>query len=300
MTYDIQIKNLNYYYNSQFKALDDISINVPKGSIYGFIGPNGAGKSTTMSLIAGLLPDTANAIHVLGKPIKQQIPDLYAKMGCMIETPALYYDLTGADNLRIVGRANGVKDTKLEYYMDLVDLKSRMNTKVKSYSMGMRQRLAIAMALYKEPEILLLDEPVNGLDPNGMAEIRHLLVKLNKELGVTIFISSHLLAEIEKMCTHIGIIALGRMRYEGTLDDLKKGFEKAPLILKTKDIESYTGIFEQLQIPIEWLANDQVKLLIKHTDDIPAIIDHLSNNKVPIYSASQEGNLESWFLNIIQ
>lgn len=300
MSYDIQINNLNYYYNSRFKALDNICLNMPKGSIYGFIGPNGAGKSTTMSLIAGLLPDTTNAVKVFGMPIKQQIPDLYSQVGCMIETPALYYDLSGADNLRIVGRANGIKDTKLEYYMELVGLKERMNSKVKSYSMGMRQRLAIAMALYKEPKLLLLDEPVNGLDPNGMAEIRNLLVNLNKELGVSIFISSHLLAEIEKMCTHVGIIAKGQMRYEGTLTDLKKGFEKAPLIVKTKDLATYRSIFEQLNIPLEWLEEDQVKLFINSNIEIPDIIQKLSAQQVPIYSASQEGNLESWFLNLIK
>lgn len=300
MTYDIQIKNLTYYYNKHFKALDNISINVPKGSIYGFLGPNGAGKSTTMSLVAGLMPELTNSIEVLGKPINQQLPELYAVMGCMIETPALYYNLSGADNMRVVGKANGLKEERLKYYMELVGLGQRMNNKVKAYSMGMRQRLAIAMALYKDPKILLLDEPVNGLDPNGMAEIRNLLVKLNKELGVTIFISSHLLAEIEKMCTHIGIIHKGKMHYEGTIDDLKAGFEKAPLIIRTDVALERLPAFQQLGYEVALIDQQQIRCIINDTTEIPRIINALVHNNIPIYSAQQEGNLESWFLNITQ
>lgn len=300
MTYDIQIKGLNYFYNSRFKALDNIHINVPTGSIYGFLGPNGAGKSTTMSLIAGILPDTSKTIYVLGKPINKQIPQLYKDVGCMIESPALYSDLSGADNLKIVGRANKIPDNKIAYYMDLVGLSGKENQKVKGYSMGMRQRLAIAMALYKEPKILMLDEPVNGLDPNGMADIRQLLVRLNNELGVTIFISSHLLAEIEKMCTHVGIITQGQMRYEGTIDELKLGFEKAPLIVRTNESSSQLEHFSQLEIPYEVIDNSQIRILISSREQIPTIINHLVSKNIPIYSANQEGNLESWFLDIIK
>lgn len=300
MIYDIQISHLNYYYNKHFKALDDISINVPQGSIYGFLGPNGAGKSTTMNLISGVLPDTTNSIKVFDKPIASQLPQLYRQMGCMIETPALYYDLSGADNMRVVGKANGLSEDRLKYFLELVGLGQRMHNKVKAYSMGMRQRLAIAMALYKEPKILLLDEPVNGLDPNGMAEIRNLLVKLNQELGITILISSHLLAEIEKMCTHVGIIHKGKMQYEGTIADLKAGFEKAPLIIRTDDASARIGVFEQLNYAVALINNQDIKVLISHTNEIPDIVTQLVAHQVPIFSAQQEGNLESWFLNITQ
>lgn len=300
MTYDIQISHLTYYFNKDFKALDDISINVPKGSIYGFLGPNGAGKSTTMNLISGVLPDTSNSIKVLDKPIASQLPALYREMGCMIETPALYYDLSGADNMRVVGKANGLSEDKLKYFLELVGLGQRMNNKVKAYSMGMRQRLAIAMALYKEPKILLLDEPVNGLDPNGMAEIRNLLVQLNKELGVTILISSHLLAEIEKMCTHIGIIHKGKMQYEGTIAALKAGFEKAPLVIKTDDAALRVSAFEDLHYTTELIDAQHIRVVIANTAEIPHIVAQLVAKQVPIFSAQQEGNLESWFLNITQ
>src|SRR5690606_31532378 len=192
------------------------------------------------------------------------------------------------------------KEDRLKYYMDLVGLGQRMNYKVKAYSMGMRQRLAIAMALYKEPKILLLDEPVNGLDPNGMAEIRNLLVKLNKELGVTIFISSHLLAEIEKMCTHIGIIHKGKMQYEGTIDDLKAGFEKAPLVIKTDIAIDRLALMQELGYEVSIIDQHQVRFTINDTTEIPSIITGLVQKGVPIFSAQQEGNLESWFLNITQ
>lgn len=300
MTYDIQISHLTYYYNKHFKALDDIAINVPKGSIYGFLGPNGAGKSTTMNLISGILPDSTNSIKVFGQPIALQLPALYRDMGCMIETPALYYDLSGADNMRVVGKANGLSEDKLKYFLELVGLGQRMHNKVKAYSMGMRQRLAIAMALYKEPKILLLDEPVNGLDPNGMAEIRNLLVQLNKELGITILISSHLLAEIEKMCTHIGIIHKGKMQYEGTIAALKAGFEKAPLVIKTDDAALRMSALEDLHYTVETIDAQHIRVVIANTAEIPHIVAQLVAKEVPIFSAQQEGNLESWFLNITQ
>jgi len=196
--YIIQTDNLNFEYSKSKKVLDSISINVPKGAIYGFLGPNGAGKSTTMRLLTGIIPEQGNAIKLFNQPLKEQLPLVFYKIGSLVESPALYLHLSGIDNLRYIAKLRAIPEEKIRETLELVSLQNDSHRKVKFYSLGMKQRLAIAMALLSEPELLLLDEPVNGLDPNGIIDIRKLLIKLNKERGVTLFVSSHLLSEIEK------------------------------------------------------------------------------------------------------
>ncbi len=209
----IETKNLNFQFNKHKKIIDDLSIHVPKGSIYGFLGPNGAGKSTTMRLLTGIIPDDTNAIKLFSNTIESQQPQVFHRMGTLVESPALYLHLSGENNLKYMAKIRGISHEKIDEVLELVDLTHARKQKAKQYSLGMKQRLAIAMALLSEPELLLLDEPVNGLDPNGIIEIRKLLVKINQEKGITIFISSHLLSEIEKMCTHVGIIAKGKLKF---------------------------------------------------------------------------------------
>jgi ABC-2 type transport system ATP-binding protein len=159
-----------------------------------------------MQLLTGILSSPEQNSSVFGKELNSQMPHVFSKIGALVESPSLYLHLSGIDNLRCITHLKEISESKIPEVLALVGLSENGNEKVKQYSLGMKQRLAIAMTLLGDPELLLLDEPVNGLDPTGMTAIRELLVKLNKERGITIFISSHLLAEIEKMCTHIGII----------------------------------------------------------------------------------------------
>ena len=212
----IEINNLNFGFEPKKLILKNVSLSVPKGSIYGFLGANGAGKSTTMRLIMGLFNDDENAVKVFGENVSKIYPDGLQKIGSLIDYPAFYDHLTGYDNLKIVCVIRKLDVTRIDEVLEQVGLSQARNIKMKKYSLGMKQRLAIGLALISNPEILVLDEPVNGLDPNGMLEMRELLIKLNRENGVTILISSHLLQEIDKMVTHLGIISNGEIKFEET------------------------------------------------------------------------------------
>ena len=240
----IEISNLNFSYSKKDQTLKDLNLTIPKGSIYGFLGPNGAGKSTTMQILTDILNGYDGSVKIFNKPLAEQTPDVFKRIGALVESPSLYYHLSGYDNLKYITTLKQLDDSQIEPILKLVGLKGKGNLKVKKYSLGMKQRLAIAMTLLGDPEILFLDEPVNGLDPVGMTEVRELIMKINKERGTTIFISSHLLAEIEKMCTHIAIINHGVKKFEGTmqeLNNLNKGFQA---VIETEDSASAQEILE--------------------------------------------------------
>ena len=177
----IDVQNLSFTYSKSSKTiLDDISMKVPKGAIYGFLGANGAGKSTTMQLLTGSIFGTSGSIHLFEKPLESQLPTVFNKIGCLINSPSPYYHLSGYDNLRYIAILKKVDVDNITEVLDLVGLSESAHQKVKEYSLGMKQRLAIGIALLGNPELLLLDEPINGLDPQGVIDIRNLLIKLNK------------------------------------------------------------------------------------------------------------------------
>ncbi len=298
--YSIQTKSLNFRYSKHKKILDDISLNIPKGSIYGFLGPNGAGKSTTMRLLTGILPEQENAISIFGKPLKDQLPQVFDNLGSLVESPALYLHLSGYNNLKYIAKLRNVPESRIDEVLELVDLSRDAKRKVKQYSLGMKQRLAIAMALLSEPELLLLDEPVNGLDPNGMRDIRQLLVKLNKEKGITIFVSSHLLSEIEKMCTHVGIISNGKLRFEGTIEELSKQSGACKIQLTLKDAPQW---HENLlpEYPTVTLENaTQLILELHNREAIPAFTKSMVNKGADLYEVKILNGLEEWFMTLIR
>ena len=199
-------------------AVDHISFEVEKGQIVGFLGPNGAGKTTTLRMLLGLIAPTAGSATVAGGA--PGTAGSLSKIGAIIETPAFYPYLTGRDNLRVLALYCGVPASRVEPALQEVDLLPRADHKFATYSLGMKQRLGIAAALIKEPELLILDEPTNGLDPQGMADVRGLIVELGKG-DRTVLVSSHLLGEVEQMCTRIGVIQRGRFVAEGTIDELR-------------------------------------------------------------------------------
>ncbi|ALM48227.1 hypothetical protein AMR72_04520 [Flavobacterium psychrophilum] len=295
----IQTKSLNFRYGKQRKVLDDVSLNIPKGSIYGFLGPNGAGKSTTMRLLTGILAEQDEAISIFGKPLKTQLPQVFENIGSLVESPALYLHLSGYNNLKYIAKLRNVPETRIAEVLELVDLTRDAKRKAKQYSLGMKQRLAIAMALLSEPELLLLDEPVNGLDPNGIQDIRKLLVKLNREKGVTIFVSSHLLAEIEKMCTHVGIISNGKLRFEGTIEDLSKKSGLCKIQLTVKEAPQW---HEKLlvEFPEAKLENaTQISLELPDREAIPVFTKNLVERGARLYELKILEGLEEWFMSLV-
>jgi len=199
-------------------AVDGLDLAIERGETYGFLGPNGAGKTTTLRMLAGLLRPTAGTAEVAGYPPGSS--ESLARIGCLIENPAFYPYLTGRENLSVVAGWAGCDRSRIEDVLDLVGLAKRGNDKFGTYSLGMRQRLGIAAALIKEPPLLMLDEPTNGLDPQGMVEMRELVKELGAR-GHTVFVSSHLLAEVEQMCTRVGVIKDGRLLAEGSVAALR-------------------------------------------------------------------------------
>ena len=300
MKYIIQTSNLDFQYSKNKKILNNLSINVPKGSIYGFLGPNGAGKSTTMRLLTGIIPDDSNSIFLFEKPIESQIPDVFEKVGALVESPALYLHLSGYDNLKYIALLRQVPLSKIDEVLELVDLTAHKRQKAKQYSLGMKQRLAIAMALLSEPELLFLDEPVNGLDPNGIVEIRKLLVKINKEKGVSIFVSSHLLSEIEKMCTHIGIISKGVLKYEGTMEDLSRKFETCKIQITLDDAENWKGKLSSKYANVALEEQNKITVNLNHTSEIPDFAKEIIQEGARIYEIKILEGLEEWFMNLTE
>ena len=201
-------------------ALDGLDLTVPPGETFGFLGPNGAGKSTTIRLLLNLIRPTAGSASVLGGPAGE--PATTARIGALIEGPGFYPYLSGRDNLRTMARYRGLPETLADAALDRVDLADRGTDRFKSYSLGMKQRLGVAAALMGEPDVIVLDEPTNGLDPAGMADMRALIVDLARG-GQTVLLSSHLLAEVEEICDRVGVIARGRLLVESTVSALRGG-----------------------------------------------------------------------------
>lgn len=217
----IKTTALNYYFNKQQKTLDDINLEVEEGSIYGFLGPNGAGKTTTLRLLLGLLKKQHGSIEIFGKEFDAHRIRSLKRIGSLIEQPSLYGHLTARENLQVYRKIYEAGKERIDQVLQLIGLEGAGKKKAKQFSLGMKQRLSIAIALLHNPDLLILDEPTNGLDPNGIIETRELIKKLNREAGVTIIVSSHILAEVERMATHVGIIHKGRLLFQGTLPELQ-------------------------------------------------------------------------------
>jgi ABC-type multidrug transport system ATPase subunit len=202
-------------------AVDCIDLRVLQGSVYGFLGPNGAGKTTTIRLLLGLIRPHDGEVHLFGQSLRNGHMALLGRVGALVETPSLYPHLTGRENLEVTRRLIGGDRSQIERALAVVKLEQDAHRRVGRYSSGMRQRLGLALALLGEPELLILDEPTNGLDPAGIREMRDLICRLPEEHGVTVFLSSHLLSEVEQVATHIGIIHKGQMLFQGTPDELQ-------------------------------------------------------------------------------
>jgi ABC-2 type transport system ATP-binding protein len=229
----VEITGLTHRFGRNAPVLTDVDMTVPTGAIYGFLGPNGAGKTTTLRVILGLLRRQAGRVQVLGLSLDEHREGVLSKVGSSIESPSIYGALTAAENLEVWRMVYGCDRSRISTMLELVGLADTGRKRADQFSLGMKQRLSIAIALLHQPTLLILDEPTNGLDPHGIIEVRSLLRTLNRE-GITILVSSHLLAEIEKVVTHLGVIHRGRMVFEGTLAELA-GRQPAGV---TRDLEA--------------------------------------------------------------
>ncbi|WP_294287927.1 ABC transporter ATP-binding protein [uncultured Chryseobacterium sp.] len=293
----IQIQNLSFEFSKNKPVLKDISLSVPKGSIFGFLGANGAGKSTTMKMLIGSIPDEQHAIRIFNEKLDVLYPDGFNKIGSLIDTAAFYDHLSGWDNLLVISKMRTLPVSECERVLHLVGLWESRHMKMKRYSLGMKQRLSIAMTLLGKPELLILDEPVNGLDPNGMLEMRELLIKLNKEEGVTIFISSHLLQEIEKMITHLAIISDGEIRFAGSMTDLNEKYRYNRIRLGLIDAATFIGEIPE-SYSAKLLDETAVEITAASREDVTALVKKLVLKDAGIFEIKNSAGLEEWFMEI--
>lgn len=219
--YLIETRGLSRRFGSQV-AVDDLNLLVPAAGVYGFLGPNGAGKTTAIRMLLGLIRPDAGEVRLFGQPLMSNHRALMSRVGALVEAPSLYPHLTGSENLEVTRRLLGSPRELIDVALETVRMTRDAHRRVREYSLGMRQRLGLALALLNRPKLLILDEPTNGLDPAGIHEMRDLIRRLPEEFGVTVFLSSHLLGEVEQIAGHIGIIHESRLLFQGTLAELQR------------------------------------------------------------------------------
>lgn len=298
--YCIETNNLTHKFSVDEIALNNVNLQVTEGSIYGFLGPNGAGKTTTLKLILGLLKKQHGEILVFGKPFEKNRVEILKKLGSLIESPSLYEHLTAVENLRILQKIYQCPKQRIQEVLELVGLAKTGNKKTGQFSLGMKQRLSIAIALLHSPQLLILDEPTNGLDPNGILEIRELLKNLANLKGITILISSHLLSEIEKLVTHIGIINLGNLLFQGTLAELvNKQKQSSFIVFGTSDNQKALQVFENNKVTTR-TESGKIAVPLLEKEKIARINEQLVLNRIDVYEIQTvQNDLEKIFFDVI-
>ncbi|MBC7904966.1 MAG: ATP-binding cassette domain-containing protein [Gemmatimonadaceae bacterium] len=295
--FEIETTGINYNYSGDVRTLDGINLQVEKGSVYGFLGPNGSGKTTTLSLLLGLLHVQEGNVEIFGKNIRHHRVDILRKVGALVEKPSLYGHLSARENLEIYRRIYYASKPKIDEVLGIVGLSETGSKSVRKFSLGMTQRLSIALALLPSPEVLILDEPTNGLDPTGIIELRQLIGKLNQEHGMTILVSSHILAEVEKMATHVGIIAAGKMLFQGTLKELFF-LQKLQTKLQIRTSDNDAAMAFLSEYPLQKDA-DMLVMPFVEQEEIAQINRLLVNRGLDVYLLRPtEHNLEQLFIDL--
>lgn len=296
----IETSHLSFGFSDGENVLNDISLQIPRGTIYGFLGPNGAGKTTMIRILLNLLTPDSGSVKLFGNKFHHKNYRLFSRIGSLIETPSLYGHLTGLDNLMITANIRNISKSRVLKVLEIVGLGSDGSRAVKKYSLGMKQRLGLAIALLPSPDLLILDEPTNGLDPTGTIEIRKLLLRLSKEQGVTILISSHLLSEIEKLASYVGILHHGRMLFQGSFKELQE-IREAKVIIEV-DTDQNERALNLLLLDNHTVDRGKEYLEVKFLDihQVAAIIKLLTAAGLAIYRMQLiESSLEQTFLSFI-
>lgn len=290
---DIKLCEITKNYGSR-KILKGLNVYVPSGEIYGFIGANGSGKTTTMKIMTGLTPADHGVVKFDGLTLKE-LAKSEKSFGAFISTPTYYKNLTAVENLTIVQDILGKPKSEVYRVLELVGLSEAADKEVRSFSFGMKQRLGLAFAFLNNPDILILDEPTNGLDPKGIVEIRELLRRLSQEEGKTIFISSHNISEIEAIADRVGIIHQGSLVFEGTLDELYRS-NHSTYILEVNDEEKARQLLTEKRIDF---MNHQTRFEINLSkSNIPSLLKELIEREISVYEMTPNKNLERIFLNL--
>lgn len=298
MEYILETEGLCKSYG-HFQALRDLSMHVPKGSIYGFVGKNGAGKTTLIRLICGLQLPTAGSYRLYGtESTAREITKTRKRMGAVVETPAIYYDMTAVENIRqqyrVLGRPGKAGVFEL---LELVGLGGTGKKKARNFSLGMRQRLGIAVALAGDPDFLVLDEPVNGLDPQGIVEIRELILRLNRERNITVLISSHILDELSRLATHYGFIDRGSMLEEISAKDLENVCRKCVRVT-VSDINALVQVLDSMGM--EHIIRSDTAADVYGTVDITGLTLALAEKNCKVAAIQeQDETLENYYINLV-
>lgn len=297
----IETRNLTHRFSAAETVLNGLNLAVEEGTIYGFLGPNGAGKTTTLKLILGLLKKQEGEIFIFGKSLAENRLEILQNLGSLIETPSIYGHLTAVENLQIWQKIYQCPTTRIAEVLELVSLAGTGKKKTSQFSLGMKQRLSIAIALLHDPKLLILDEPTNGLDPNGILEMRELLQKLNQLEGITILISSHLLSEIEKLVNHVGIIHKGNLLFQGTLAELQsKQRESSFVVFSTSDNQKASQIFANNQVAL-LSQNGKISVPAIEPEKIARLNEQLVLNRIDVYEIQRvENDLEKIFLDVVK
>ena len=298
MEYVLTTQNLSKSY-SKFQALDHFTMHVPKGAIYGFVGRNGAGKTTLIRLVCGLQSPTAGSYSIYGIGYKdKRISKSRRRMGAVVETPAIYMDMTAAENLKQQYLLLGMPSYEgIDDLLALVGLENTGKKKARNFSLGMKQRLGIAIALAGDPDFLVLDEPVNGLDPQGIIEIRELILKLNRERGITVLISSHILDELSRLATHYGFIDKGRMVKEMSAAELEAACRKC-MRVEVSQTAALSRVLEGVGVEYKILSDTTADIYAKlNISELTHALDGVDCELIAL--TERDESLESFFMELI-
>ncbi len=283
-------------------AVDGVNLSVPKGSVFGFLGPNGSGKTTTIRMLLGLAEASGGKIEILGQEVPKRIESVLPKVGALVEGPAFYPYMSGRNNLLRIDAADRFADSattknRVESALNRVGLANAANKKVHAYSLGMKQRLGLANALLKPRELLILDEPTNGLDPQGTREVRNLIRSLADE-GITVFVSSHLLSEIEMLCSHVAVMNAGRIVAQGSLEDLRNE-EPTRLVIGSDDIDLAVEILKSQGLGKVRIKGNQLVAEVANDFDVAALNHLLVSKGLPVREIRLEkSSLEEKFVKL--
>jgi ABC-type multidrug transport system ATPase subunit len=297
----IEVSNLSKQFKD-VKAVNNLNINVYRGDVFGFLGPNGAGKSTTIRMLLSLISPDQGSIKLFGKNLKQHRKDILRKTGAIVEKPDFYGYLSAYKNLEILGRISGYNPDrkKIMELLELVGLHKRYKSKVKTYSHGMKQRLGLAQALLHDPDLIILDEPTTGLDPQGMKEIRNLIIYLSKEKQKTIFLSSHILHEVEIVADRMIIINKGSTQVEGYVKDLLNA-NKLKVTVEVNDIEKTKIILNETEWSDKIDSFNSGKVILNLQPGESALLNsYLVSNGIEVNALIPTRSLEEYFLNITE